>query len=105
MYMVQHMATTLIGGRARACGWNWKGQIKYSIFPKGANQRTFLSIAHVRIDGTGLVCTFYVRIRSTYAREGANQMHKLHAGGQSERSEPISKMLMEMVRKNFLRIS
>ena len=24
----------------------------------------------------------------TYAREGANQMHKLHAGGQSERSEP-----------------
>ena len=93
------------GGRARACGWNWKGQIKYSIFPKGANQRTFLSIAHVRIDGTGLVCTFYVRIRSTYAREGANQMHKLHAGGQSERSEPISKMCMEMVQKNFLRIS
>ena len=37
----------------------------------------------------------------TYAREGANQMHKLHAGGQSERSEPISKMCMEMVRKNF----
>ena len=44
MYMVQHMATTIIGGRARACGWNWKGQIKYSIFPKGANQRTFLPI-------------------------------------------------------------
>ena len=44
MCMVQHMATTLIGGRARACGWNWKGQIKYSIFPKGANQRTFLPI-------------------------------------------------------------
>ena len=41
----------------------------------------------------------------TYAREGANQMHKFHAGGQSERSEPISKMCMEMVRKNFLRIS
>ena len=41
----------------------------------------------------------------TYAREGANQMHKRHAGGQSERSEPISKMCMEMVRKNFLRIS
>ena len=27
--------------------WNWKGQIKYSIFPKGANQRTFLLYAHV----------------------------------------------------------
>ena len=82
MCMVQHMATTLIGGRARACGWNWKGQIKYSIFPKGANQRTFLSIAHVRIDGTGLVCTlceFEVRmhvkgqIKCTNFMPGANQ--------------------------------
>ena len=71
-------------------------------------QSTYVFIHSARIDGTGLVCTFYVRIQAcTYARarEGANQMHKLHAGGQSERSEPISKMCMEMVRKNFLRIS
>ena len=106
--MVKHMATTLIAGRARVCGWNGKGQIKYSIFPKGANQRTFLPIAilvpvlhwfaHHRHN---IMCEG----ACTYAREGANQMHKLHAGGQSERSEPISKMSMEIVRKNFLRIS
>ena len=95
MCMVKHMATTLIAGRARVCGWNGKGQIKYSIFPKGANQRTFLPI-RARIDWYRFLYWFahYVHVRKdtcTYARE-ANQMHKLHAGGQSERSEPISKM-------------
>ena len=73
MYMVQHMATTLMGGRARACGWNWKGQIKYSIFPKGGNQRTFLPI-RARIDSYGGFVLVYT---CTYA---LNQMHKLHAG-------------------------
>ena len=95
-----------INRRARACarGWNWKGQIKYSIFPKGANQRTFLPI-RARIDWYRFCIAHMQKDTCTYAREGANQMHKLHAGGQSERSEPISKMSMEMVRKNFLRIS
>ena len=71
-----------------------------------ANQRTFLPI-RARIDWYRFCIGLHIAYvcTCTYAREGANQMHKLHAGGQSERSEPISKMCMEMVRKNFLRIS
>ena len=68
MCMVQHMATTLIGGRARACGWNWKGQIKYSIFPKGANQRTFLPI-RARIDWyIGLYIYMHAHVQRTHVR-------------------------------------
>ena len=106
MYMVQHMATTLIAGRARVCGVMGRGKSNTPYFRKGPiNVRI-----RARIDWYRFLYWFahYVHVRKdtcTYAREGANQMHKLHAGGQSERSEPISKMCMEMVRKNFLRIS
>ena len=104
MYMVQHMATTLIGGRARACGWNWRGKSNTPYFQKGPINVRFCYTRTYRLVLYWFAHCICVRT-CTYAREGANQMHKLHAGGQSERSEPISKMCMEMVRKNFLRIS
>ena len=74
MYMVQHMATTLIAGRARVCGVMGR-QIKYSIFPKGANQRTFLPI-RARIDWYRFCIGLHIAYVCTHVR-----MH-MHVKGQ-----------------------
>ena len=89
MCMVQHMATTLIGGRARACGWNWKGQIKYSIFPKGANQRTpFLSI-RARIDWF-LYCNYAQTSCLGPIRTLGTHLKNVHGNGSEEFLEKIN---------------
>ena len=83
MCMVQHMATTLIGGRARACGWKGANQMLH-ISKRGQSTYVFAIRARYR-----LVLYWFAHCICAHVRmQGANQMHKLHAGPNQNARNP-----------------